>query len=49
VCSSDLLGAQLERRRLQRLVEILGRAVEAMTLEKEVRERAAGNGRVSPR
>ena len=45
----EILELRSERRRLQRLVEILGRAVEAMTLEKEVRERAAGNGRVSPR
>jgi Lon protease-like protein len=45
----EILELRSERRRLQRLVEILERAVEAMTLEKEVRERASGNGRVSPR
>jgi Lon protease-like protein len=45
----EILELRSERRRLRRLVEILGRAVEAMRLEKEVRERAAGNGRVSPR
>jgi Lon protease-like protein len=45
----EILELRSERRRLQRLIEILGRAVEAMALEKEVRERASGNGRVSPR
>jgi ATP-dependent Lon protease len=45
----EILELRSERRRLERLVEILGRAVEAMALEKEVRERASGNGRVSPR
>jgi Lon protease-like protein len=45
----EILELRSERRRLVRLVEILGRAVDAMTLEKEVRERASGNGRVSPR
>jgi len=45
----EILELRSERRRLKRLVEILGRAVEAIALEKEVRERASGNGRVSPR
>jgi Lon protease-like protein len=45
----ELLELRSERRRLQRLVQILARAVEAMALEREVRERAATNGRVSPR
>jgi Lon protease-like protein len=45
----EILELRSERRRLERLVEILGRAVEPMALEKEVRERASGNGRVSPR
>ena len=45
----EILELRSERRRLQRLVEILGRAVEAMTLEKEVRERASGNGKVEAR
>jgi Lon protease-like protein len=45
----EILELRSERRRLRRLVEILKRAVEAMALEKEVRERASGNGRVSPR
>ena len=45
----ELLELRSERRRLHRLRELLERAVEAMALEKEVRERASGNGRVSPR
>ena len=45
----ELLELRSERDRLRRLAEILERAVEAMALEKEVRERAAGNGKVSPR
>jgi Lon protease-like protein len=45
----ELLELRSERRRLKRLVEILERAVEAMALEKEVRTRASGNGKVSPR
>jgi len=45
----ELLELRSERGRLRRLAEILERAVEAMTLEKEVRERAAGNGKVESR
>jgi Lon protease-like protein len=45
----EILELRSERLRLRRLVEILERAVDAIALEKEVRERAAGNGRVSPR
>ncbi len=45
----ELLELRSERRRLLRLAEILEGAVEAMALEREVRERAAGNGKVSPR
>jgi Lon protease-like protein len=45
----ELLELRSERSRLQRLTELIERAVEAMQLEREVRERAAGNGKVSPR
>jgi ATP-dependent Lon protease len=45
----ELLELQSERVRLLRLAEILERAVEAMSLERDVRERASGNGKVSPR
>src|SRR5919206_377127 len=45
----EILELRSERERLRRLVEILERAVEAIALEKEVRERAAGNGKVEAR
>jgi ATP-dependent Lon protease len=45
----ELLELRSERRRLRRLAEILEGAVQAIALEREVRERAAGNGKVSPR
>ena len=45
----ELLELRSEPARLRRLIEALDRAVQAMLLEREVRERAAGNGRVSPR
>jgi Lon protease-like protein len=45
----DLLELRSERDRLHRLAEILERAVEAMALEKDVRERASGNGKVESR
>jgi Lon protease-like protein len=45
----ELLELQSEPARLRRLNAALDRAVQAMLLEREVRERASGNGRVSPR
>ena len=45
----ELLELRSERRRLRRLAEILERAVEAIKLEKEMRERASGNGKVEAR
>jgi Lon protease-like protein len=45
----ELLELTSERERLQRLAELIERAVEVMTLEREVQQRAAGNGKVSPR
>jgi Lon protease-like protein len=45
----DLLELRSERARLRRLVELLEHAIEALALEREVRDRAATNGKVSPR
>ena len=45
----EVLELTSERQRLRRLAEIFERAVEAITVEREVRERASGNGKVSPR
>jgi Lon protease-like protein len=45
----ELLELRSERRRLARLVELLEGALAALRLERDVRDRAAGNGRVSPR
>lgn len=45
----ELLEQRSERERLRRVVELLDRATEAIALERDVRERASGNGRVSPR
>jgi Lon protease-like protein len=45
----ELLELRSERARLTRLVELLERALGALRLEREVRDRASGNGRVSPR
>jgi Lon protease-like protein len=45
----EVLELTSERERLRKLAEIFERAVEAITVEREVRERAAGNGKVSPR
>ncbi len=45
----ELLELRSERGRLRRLAELLDHAVQAVTLEREVRERASGNGKVSPR
>jgi ATP-dependent Lon protease len=44
----ELLELRSERRRLQRLAELLERAVAGLAREAEVRERASGNGKVSP-
>ena len=43
----ELLELRSERARLQRLTELLEQALAAMTREREIRERAATNGRVS--
>src|SRR2546430_1682949 len=40
----EVLELTSERQRLRRLAEIFERAVEAITVEREVRERASGNG-----
>ena len=45
----ELLELRSERQRVERLIELIERAVEVMTLEREVQQRAAGNGKVSPR
>jgi len=44
----EVLELTSERQRLRRLAEIFERAVEAITVEREVRERASGNGKVAP-
>ena len=43
----ELLELRSERERLRRLTELLEQALAAMTREREIRERAATNGRVS--
>jgi len=45
----DLLELRSERQRLERIVQILDETATQLAREKEARERAAGNGRVSPR
>ena len=45
----ELLELRSERSRLKRLAELIERAVEAMKLEREIRDRAARNGKVGPR
>jgi Lon protease-like protein len=47
VLKQDLLELQSERARLDRLVELLGQAATALAREREVRERASGNGKVT--
>jgi len=42
----ELLGSLSERERLVRVVDLLGRAVDAIALEREVAERAGRNGKV---
>jgi Lon protease-like protein len=44
----ELLELRSERQRLIRLAELLERAVAGLTREREVRERASGNGKVTP-
>jgi ATP-dependent Lon protease len=44
----ELLELRSERRRLIRLNQLLERAVAGLTREREVRERASGNGKVTP-
>jgi Lon protease-like protein len=44
----ELLELRSERRRLVRLVELMERAITAIERERDVRERASGNGKVSP-
>jgi Lon protease-like protein len=44
----ELLELRSERQRLRRLAELLERAVAGLTREAEVRERASGNGKVTP-
>ena len=43
----ELLELQSERARLDRLVDLLGHASAALAREREVRERASGNGKVT--
>jgi Lon protease-like protein len=45
----ELLELRSERSRLKRLAELIERAVEAMQLEREIKERAGRNGKVGPR
>ncbi|HKP17081.1 MAG TPA: LON peptidase substrate-binding domain-containing protein [Gaiellaceae bacterium] len=44
----ELLELRSERARLRRLGELLDHAIEALAREREVRERASGNGKVTP-
>jgi ATP-dependent Lon protease len=44
----ELLELRSEGRRLRRLAELLDQAARALAREREVRQRAAGNGKVSP-
>ena len=44
----ELLELRSERARLVRLTELLERAAQALAREREVRERASGNGKVTP-
>ena len=44
----ELLELRSERRRLRRLSEMLEQAVAALAREREVRQRASGNGKVTP-
>jgi Lon protease-like protein len=44
----ELLELRSPQERIVRLTELLERATEAVTLEREVRDRASGNGKVTP-
>jgi Lon protease-like protein len=44
----ELLELLSERARLRRLSELMERASQAIAVEREIRERASGNGKVSP-
>jgi len=44
----ELLELRSERQRLVRLSELLERAIEGLAREREVRDRASGNGKVTP-
>lgn len=45
----ELLELRSEGKRLRRLAELLDQAAQALAHEREVRQRAAGNGKVNPR
>jgi Lon protease-like protein len=47
VLKQELLELRSERARLDRLVDLLGQAAGALAREREVRERASGNGKVT--
>jgi Lon protease-like protein len=47
VLKQELLELRSERARLDRLVDLFGHAATALAREREVRERASGNGKVS--
>jgi len=47
VLKQELLELRSERERLARLVDLLAQAAAALTREREVRERASGNGKVT--
>jgi Lon protease-like protein len=47
VLKQELLELRSERARLERLVELLGQASSALAREREVRDRASGNGKVT--
>jgi hypothetical protein len=44
----ELLELRSERMRLRRVIELIERVLRAMALERELGERAAGNGKVGP-
>lgn len=47
VLKQELLELRSEKARLERLVELLAQATEALAREREVRDRASGNGKVT--
>jgi Lon protease-like protein len=44
----ELIELTSPRRRFERLAELLEHALEALTLEREIQQKAAGNGKVTP-